>query len=139
LIHISELAEPTPHHPSEIVKEGERLLLRIVRLDVRRRRLGLSLKRVLQSEWDQWAAQFELEEPQPEEIEPHEVVEGEGLQFVEDEGPEVTELEAEPVAAISGGETEVVEGDQGVESGQSEEVEVVANDVGFWASFVEEG
>ena len=84
-------------------------------------------------------AQVLVREPQPEEVEPHELVEGEGLQFVEDEGPEVTELEAEPVAAVSGDEIEVVEGDQGVESGESEEVEVVANDVGFWASFVEEG
>jgi hypothetical protein len=92
---------------------------------------------VLQSEWDEWAAQFEPEEPQLEEIESDEVVEEE-LQFVEDEGPEVTEPEVEPVAAASGDEIEIVEADQGVESGESEEVEVVANDAGFWASFVEE-
>ena len=152
LIHISELAEPAPNHPSEIVQEGERLLLRIVKLDVRRRRLGLSLKRVLQSEWDEWAAQFEgLEESQLEEIELAEVAEWEELQLVEDKRPEVTEPEApfdtlrnsgcstEPVVTLSGDEIEIVEGDQGVESSESEEVEVVANDAGFWASFVEEG
>ncbi len=138
LIHISELAEPAPSHPSKIITEGERLLLRIVRLDVRRRRLGLSLKRVLQSEQDEWAAQFEPEEPQLE-IESAEVAEGEELQFVEDEGPEVTEPEAEPVAAISGDEREILEGDQEVESSESEQVEAVANDAGFWESFAEEG
>lgn len=152
LIHISELAEPAPNHPREIVQEGERLLLRIVKLDVRRRRLGLSLKRVLQSERDEWAAQFEEpEEPQLEEIELAEVAEWEELQLVEDERPEVAEPEApfdtlrnsgcsaEPVVTLSGDEIEIVEGDQGVESSESEEVEVVANDAGFWASFVEEG
>ena len=139
LLHVSELAEPAPNHPSEIVQEGERLLLRIVKLDVRRRRLGLSLKRVLQSEWDEWAAQFEPEEPQVEEIELAEVAEREELQGVEDEVPKLTEPEAEPVVTLSGDEIEMVEGDQGVESSESEEVEVVANDSGFWASFVEEG
>jgi len=113
LIHISELAEPAPNHPSEIVKEGGRLLLRIVRLDVRRRRLGLSLKRVLQSEWDEWAAQFEEpKEPQLEEIELAEVAEREELQLVEDEGPEVAEAKADPVVTLSGDEIEIVEGDQ---------------------------
>jgi small subunit ribosomal protein S1 len=139
LIHISELAEPAPNHPSEIVKEGERLLLRIVRLDARRRRLGLSLKRVLQSEWDEWAAQFEeAEEAQLEELEPAESAEWEELQLVGEE-PELAEPEVEPVAAVLGDEVEIVEGDWRVESGENEEVEVVANDAGFWTSFVEEG
>jgi small subunit ribosomal protein S1 len=140
LIHVSELAEPPPNHPNEIVKEGKRLLLRIVKLDVRRRRLGLSLKRVLQSEWYEWAAQFEEpEEPQLEEIEPAEVAGWEELELVEDKGPEVAEPEAEPVVTLSGDEIEIVQGDQGVESSEGEEVEVVANDAGFWTSFVEEG
>lgn len=152
LIHISELAEPAPNHPSEIVQEGERLLLRIVKLDVRRRRLGLSLKRVLQSEWDEWAAQ--LEEPQLEEMEPVEAAEWEEPQLVEGKAPEVAEPEApsdtlrysehpaEPVAAVPGDEiedeTEIMEENQEVEGSGSEEVkmeteikvEVVANDAG---------
>jgi small subunit ribosomal protein S1 len=139
LIHVSELSEPAPNHPNEIVTEGERLLLRIVRLDVRRRRLGLSLKRVLQSEWDEWAAQFKPKESQLEEVEPAEVAEGSELQLVAEEEPEVTEFGAEPVATISGDEMEIVEGDQEAEGSESEEGEVVASDAGFWTSFVEEG
>jgi small subunit ribosomal protein S1 len=139
LIHISEMAEPAPNRPSEIVKEGERLLLRIVKLDVRRRRLGLSLKRVLPSERDEWAAQFEEpEESQLGEIEPAEVAEWEELQPVEDKVPEVTEPEVEPVVTLSDDEIEIVEGDQEIESSEGE-VEVVANDAGFWTSSVEEG
>jgi small subunit ribosomal protein S1 len=130
LIHVSELAEPAPNHPGEIVQEGDRLLLRIIRLDVRRRRLGLSLKRVLQSEWDEWAAQFEPGEPQVEEIELAEMAEWEEL-LVEDEGPEVTEPEAEPVVTPPGDEIEIVDGDQRVESSENEEVEIVADDAGF--------
>jgi predicted RNA-binding protein with RPS1 domain len=152
LIHVSELAEPAPKHPSEIVEEGDRLLFRIIRMDVRRRRLGLSLKRVLQSERDEWAAQFEEpEEPKLEEMEPAEVIERGEPQLVESEEPQVAEPEApfdtlcnsgssaEPVVTLSGDEMEVVEGDEGGESSESEEVKVAANDAGFWISFVEEG
>ncbi|MCA9870613.1 MAG: S1 RNA-binding domain-containing protein [Anaerolineae bacterium] len=46
LIHISELANYRVSHPREVVKEGEELKLRIVRIDPARKRMGLSLKRV---------------------------------------------------------------------------------------------
>jgi len=58
LIHLSELSEAPVTHPREVVKKGDLLLLRIIRIDVRRRRLGLSLKRVLESEWATWAARL---------------------------------------------------------------------------------
>ena len=45
LIHISELAERRIQHPKEIVKEGDTLTVRVIRVDAARRRLGLSLKR----------------------------------------------------------------------------------------------
>jgi hypothetical protein len=79
------------------------------------------------------------------------VAEWEELQLVEEEMPELTESEApfdalrnsggssEPAAAVSGDETEIVEGDQEAESSESEEMEVVASDAGFWKSFIEEG
>jgi small subunit ribosomal protein S1 len=46
LIHISELANRRINHPREVVKEGQTLTLRVIRIDPSRRRLGLSLKRV---------------------------------------------------------------------------------------------
>ncbi len=46
LIHISELADRRINHPKEVVKEGDALTLRVIRIDAARRRLGLSLKRV---------------------------------------------------------------------------------------------
>jgi small subunit ribosomal protein S1 len=45
LIHISELADRRINHPKEVVKEGDALQLRVIRVDAARRRLGLSLKR----------------------------------------------------------------------------------------------
>lgn len=56
LIHVSELTDEPLTHPRDIVRRGDLLLLRIIRIDLRRKRLGLSLKRVLDSEWADWAS-----------------------------------------------------------------------------------
>ncbi|MBI2305591.1 MAG: S1 RNA-binding domain-containing protein [Chloroflexi bacterium] len=44
LIHISELSDHHIVHPKEVVKEGDSLTLKIVRIEKERHRLGLSLK-----------------------------------------------------------------------------------------------
>jgi small subunit ribosomal protein S1 len=46
LIHISELSEEAVRHPRDLVKEGDEVKLRILRIEPERRRLGLSLKQV---------------------------------------------------------------------------------------------
>jgi small subunit ribosomal protein S1 len=51
LIHISELSEDPIAHPKEVVKEGDIVTLRIIRIDADRRRMGLSLKRVEEGEY----------------------------------------------------------------------------------------
>jgi small subunit ribosomal protein S1 len=66
LIHVSELSEAAITHPRDVVKRGDLLLLRIIRIDTRRKRLGLSLKRVLESEWSEWAARVAKAQPQPQ-------------------------------------------------------------------------
>ena len=48
LIHISELADRRIQHPKEVVKEGDVLTLKIVRIERDRHRLGLSLKQALE-------------------------------------------------------------------------------------------
>jgi small subunit ribosomal protein S1 len=50
LIHISELADRRINHPKEVVTEGQQMDLRIIRIDVDRRRMGLSLKQALPEE-----------------------------------------------------------------------------------------
>ncbi len=60
LIHISELSDKRVNHPREVVNENDKLTLRVVKIDVKNRRLGLSLKRVNSAEYlDQdWATSF---------------------------------------------------------------------------------
>lgn len=51
LIHISELASERVTHPREVVSRGDELVLRIVKIDIKERRLGLSLKSVNSTEF----------------------------------------------------------------------------------------
>jgi small subunit ribosomal protein S1 len=51
LVHISELSENRVEHPRDVVQVGELLTLRIVKMDVADRRLGLSLKAVSSTEY----------------------------------------------------------------------------------------
>ncbi|OGO40794.1 MAG: hypothetical protein A2W36_00460 [Chloroflexi bacterium RBG_16_58_14] len=46
LIHISELSEQRINHPKEVVKEGDVVTLRVIKIDTERRRIGLSLRKV---------------------------------------------------------------------------------------------
>jgi small subunit ribosomal protein S1 len=46
LIHVSELSEHRVNHPKEVVKEGDVVTMRIIKIDPERRRIGLSLRKV---------------------------------------------------------------------------------------------
>jgi small subunit ribosomal protein S1 len=46
LIHVSELSEQRIGHPKEVVKEGDVVTLRVIKVDPERRRIGLSLRKV---------------------------------------------------------------------------------------------
>jgi len=66
LIHISELADHRVNHPRDVVKEGDVLTLRVVKIDPEQRRMGLSLKRVSSAEYledDFKRATSPIEEP----------------------------------------------------------------------------
>lgn len=49
LVHVSELSDQRISHPRQLVHEGQELLLRIIRIDPQRRRMGLSLRRALEA------------------------------------------------------------------------------------------
>jgi small subunit ribosomal protein S1 len=71
LIHVSELSDKRIGHPKEVVKEGQMVTLRVIRIDAGKRRLGLSLKRVAQSDYmdDDWRQALDLaneSEPEPQ-------------------------------------------------------------------------
>jgi len=46
LIHISEISEKRIEHPKEVLKEGDSVTLRIIKIDPANHRVGLSLRRV---------------------------------------------------------------------------------------------
>jgi small subunit ribosomal protein S1 len=46
LLHISELAEHKVENPEEVVRPGQRVTVKVLRVDPSERKIGLSLKRV---------------------------------------------------------------------------------------------
>jgi len=63
LLHVSELADHKVDNPEEVVKAGQEIEVKVLRVDTQERKIGLSLKRV------QWAAE-EGEPPAPAEAAP---------------------------------------------------------------------
>ncbi len=76
LIHISELSDKRVNHPREVVEEGNTLTLRVVKMDIKNRRLGLSLKKVnsaeyLDQDWSSYSGEdVEPGEPAAQSVEP---------------------------------------------------------------------
>jgi small subunit ribosomal protein S1 len=46
LIHISEISEKRIEHPKEVLKEGETITLRVIKIDAENHRIGLSVRKV---------------------------------------------------------------------------------------------
>src|SRR3990172_1672839 len=72
LIHISELSEDRIEHPKEVVNEGDKVALRIIRIEADKRRIGLSLRKVdsaqfSEQDYDAALAEAGLEEQAVEE------------------------------------------------------------------------
>lgn len=55
LIHLSELTDANITHPREVVKEGDLVSVKIIRIDPERRRIGLSLKQAEgEADWEEY-------------------------------------------------------------------------------------
>ena len=61
LIHISELSEDRITHPKQVVREGDDLPLKIIRIEPSRHRLGLSLRQVEDEAFDLDGGSFTVE------------------------------------------------------------------------------
>lgn len=113
LIHVSELTDERITHPKQVVREGQELILRIIRIDPQRRRMGLSLRRALDTPDEELAAALG-----PEAIEERDrivaairaALEAEGIELgaraAEGEAAEAPAGEA-PEAVAAEGEAEV--------------------------------
>jgi small subunit ribosomal protein S1 len=54
LLHATQIAEPPPEDATQVIREGERLLMRVINIEPDRQRLGLSLKEVAEEERTRW-------------------------------------------------------------------------------------
>lgn len=57
LLHVSQIAQTPPNHPSQIIYEGARLLMRVISIEPEKQRLGLSLKDTTEEERFRWQEQ----------------------------------------------------------------------------------
>lgn len=76
LIHISEIHDKRIEHPKEVLKEGDVVTLRVIKVDPENHRIGLSLRRVesmayAEMDWESLEGVLE-ETEQPEEEHPEE-------------------------------------------------------------------
>jgi len=93
LIHISELSPDRIEHPKEVVNEGDKVALRIIRIEPDKRRIGLSLRKVDSAQYseqdlDAALAEAGLEDEDSERVEAS--MEAEATQ----EAPEASEEKA---------------------------------------------
>ncbi|MDI9260849.1 30S ribosomal protein S1 [Alicyclobacillus sendaiensis] len=59
LVHISELSFSHVDHPSEVVHEGDRVKVRVLRVDPEAGRISLSIKAALPEPWETYAHEFQ--------------------------------------------------------------------------------
>jgi ribosomal protein S1 len=59
LLHTSQMADPAPEDATQLVHEGQKLLMRVISIESHRQRLGLSLKEVTEAEVAEWQAKHE--------------------------------------------------------------------------------
>jgi ribosomal protein S1 len=58
LLHVSELSWARVTHPSEVLREGETLKVKVIRLDRENGRISLSLREILPNPWDEAEAKY---------------------------------------------------------------------------------
>ncbi len=78
LLHTSQMSDPAPEDPAQVVREGQQLLMRVISIESHRQRLGLSLKEVTPEELAEWHGTRQVEAAEN-------AVEGEPAADVEEE------------------------------------------------------
>jgi small subunit ribosomal protein S1 len=110
LIHISELADPPPKRPEEVVSVGMTLPLCILKIDSKRRRMGLSLKHVpeeAKAKWEEEHGKAEAESRKETEPAPEAPVEA-AVEQETKSAPELAEKAEPELPAAPGEETQPV-------------------------------
>jgi small subunit ribosomal protein S1 len=157
LLHVSEFAEIVPRDPHDLVKESDRLLVRIIRIQSWRRRMGLSLRQVSEAEWEAWVARSECL-AREKEAEADEDVEGDAAELAGEDATasgqgEQSEASVEHILATQPEEETVAaqigeSGEEATSAGGPVEADMPGGQFveepapvgeGLWASLGEEG
>ena len=121
LIHISELSEDRITHPKQVVREGDELPLKIIRIEPARHRLGLSLRQVEEDAFELEGGAYTIGE--------------DGADYAEDGGtlsaygdaPDAGNVEVEHVAEVTAETT--IDAAPGAEAADADEANAVAESV----------
>ncbi len=105
LLHVSQISDKdAPADAGDVIREGERLLMRVISVEPDKQRLGLSLKEVTKEERERWdeqkAVRLAEAEESVEEEEGEEEIEGE-VKAEAVEAVEAEAAEAETEAAVA--------------------------------------
>jgi small subunit ribosomal protein S1 len=95
LLHISEMTGASQLSPTEILKVGQRVLVKIIGIDARKQRITLSARQVHRDQWERWMAEHQIEEEPEEAAEEPAPAEAEALEPTAPEAVAVP-VEAEP-------------------------------------------
>lgn len=124
LLHLSQMSRGNPKDPREVVNDDEIHLLRIISIDGKRQRIGLSLRQVTAKEQIEWMTRVEAEaseEDTAEAEESTEVVADEASSTVEE--ADSTDVEAPTDTEASADEAEVEEASTEEPSSNDEAIE----------------
>ena len=58
LVHLSEISWDRIQHPSEVLKVGQEVKVKVISIDREKKRIGLSIRQLLEDPWAQQAAQL---------------------------------------------------------------------------------
>ncbi len=58
LVHMSEISWDRIQHPSEVLKVGQEVQVKVINIDRDKKRIGLSIRQLQSDPWDEKAAQF---------------------------------------------------------------------------------
>lgn len=58
LVHMSEISWDRIQHPSEVLKVGQEVKVKVINIDRDKKRIGLSIRQLQSDPWDEKAAQF---------------------------------------------------------------------------------
>ncbi|MFO7742143.1 MAG: S1 RNA-binding domain-containing protein [Anaerolineae bacterium] len=99
LLHISEMTGTSQLSPTEILKPGQKVLVKIIGIDPHKQRITLSARQVQRDQWEHWMAEHKItgEEAEPEAPEEAAEAEAPEEETPEAEAPEEEAPEAEAV------------------------------------------